>query len=522
MTERPGHDRRAVHHPATPGAPVARGRSAIVIGGGIAGLSAATALSERGVQVTLLEREATWGGRVRSWSLPDGRSMSRGFHAFFRQYYTLRGLLKRADPALARLNDIGDYPLRLADGPTDSFRGIPRTPPWSVAAFALRSKSFPLRELARVRVPEAMGLLRVSFPETFAEHDGESAADFLDRLRFPSAARHLALEVFARSFFADPREFSAGELIGMFHAYFMGSAEGLIFDVPVDSYSPTLWNPLADLVRTAGGVAETGITVTGVRVEADEDAAAVPSRAAVTVTALDARGRQHTHTADSVVIAADPRGARELIAGLELGGGVGGGASASSSALHAWRASVAAQRNAPRFAVWRLWLDRLVAAPSPAFLGTSGYGPLDNISVLERFERTAAGWSREHGGSVIELHAYALAADATETGVREELWRQLLRVHPELADATIVADELLIEQDCPLIGLEPWASRPTITTPDRRVVVAGDWLRTDEPVALMERAALTGLQAANALLRSWGVTGHDWWSVPLRGVLRRR
>ena len=40
--------------------------------------------------------------------------------------------------------------------------------------------------------------------------------DFLDRLRFPEGARHLALEVFARSFFAHPTEFGAGELVGMF------------------------------------------------------------------------------------------------------------------------------------------------------------------------------------------------------------------------------------------------------------------------------------------------------------------
>ena len=38
--------------------------------------------------------------------------MSRGFHAFFRQYYNLRGLLRRVDPALERLTPlIADYPL---------------------------------------------------------------------------------------------------------------------------------------------------------------------------------------------------------------------------------------------------------------------------------------------------------------------------------------------------------------------------------------------------------------------------
>jgi len=53
--------------------------------------------------------------------------MGRGFHAFFRQYYNLRALLRRVDPDLQSLVGIADYPLILADGHTDSFARIPRT-----------------------------------------------------------------------------------------------------------------------------------------------------------------------------------------------------------------------------------------------------------------------------------------------------------------------------------------------------------------------------------------------------------
>ena len=158
--------------------------------------------------------------------------MSRGFHAFFRQYYNLRSLLRRSDPALERLRPIDDYPLISADGMADSFARIPRTPPFSFASFVALSPSFTAASLAKVDVSAALELLTVRFPDTFAAYDGESAEAFLDRLRFPPAARHLALEVFARSFFAHPSEFSAGELVAMFHTYFLGSAEGLLFDVP--------------------------------------------------------------------------------------------------------------------------------------------------------------------------------------------------------------------------------------------------------------------------------------------------
>ena len=66
-----------------------------------------TGLSERGVSVDVVEARDYLGGRVGGWpdTLADGSAvaMNRGFHAFFRQYYNLRALLRRADPHLSAL-----------------------------------------------------------------------------------------------------------------------------------------------------------------------------------------------------------------------------------------------------------------------------------------------------------------------------------------------------------------------------------------------------------------------------------
>ncbi|GAA4107398.1 FAD-dependent oxidoreductase [Enteractinococcus coprophilus] len=484
-----GHDR------------VESARSVAVIGGGIAGLAAATALAERGVEVTLYESAPQLGGRVRSWPLDDGRNMSRGFHAFFRQYYNLRALLRRTDPALDRLQPVADYPLQTDTGLTDSFEHIPRTPPLNLAAFVLGSPTFPITGLAEVNLPSAFELIDLQFPESLSRYDGESAAAFLDRLRFPDGARHLALEVFARSFFADPHDFAARELVTMFHTYFTGSAEGLLFDVPVDDFNTSLWDPLGDYLHERGATIHLGTQVDALQQTA-------PGWR-VTTTASET-------SYDAVVLAADPRASRKLIAGLD----------GDTPQLVDLQARAARRRNAPAFAVIRLWMSETVRADRPAFLGTSGYQLLDNISVLERFEATAAGWTQTYGGSVLELHAYAVddPADpdsARGQAIRAALLADMVQVFPETQGMEIVAEEYLLEDDCGLADVSPWQDHPAVDTGVPGLKLAGDWIRAPLPVALMERAATTGFLAANELLEGWHVTGHDLHSPPRRGLLRR-
>ncbi len=269
---RRGRDRRAEVVRAAPGHarfPGSRPPRVAVVGGGIAGLAAATALAERGIEVVLHEREPVLGGRVAGWTtrLADGSTatMSRGFHAFFRQYYNLRGLLRRTDPGLTRLTGLPDYPLRHRSGTTDSFARVPRTPPLSAAGFVARSPTFGLRDLAALDARAALPLLDVRVPEVFERHDTTSAHDFLRRINFPEAAHHLAFEVFSRSFFTDPRELSAAELLLMFHIYFLGSSEGLLFDVPTEPYPQALWEPLAAYLGAHGVDLRTGSAVEGVR-----------------------------------------------------------------------------------------------------------------------------------------------------------------------------------------------------------------------------------------------------------------
>ena len=361
--------------------------------------------------------------------------------------------------------------------------------------FALRSPTFRPRDLLRLDARAALPLMSVSVPATYERLDHLDAETFLTRLRFPPAARHLAFEVFSRSFFAPPGRLSAAELAVMFHLYFLGSAEGLLFDVP-NVPPPELWTPLGERLTALGGRVRTGTPVTAVR----------PGERGFTVEAADGRVR-----ADAVVLALDPGGLRDLVAASpDLG-------------TEDWRRRIAAQRTAPPFLVRRLWLDRPVAGDRPAFLATGGLPPLDNVSVLERYDRQAAAWAAGAGGSVVELHAYAVTGDREDTSGR--LLDRLHDLYPETAAARIVGDLTEWRADCPLFAPGTFASRPPVAGPVPGLVLAGDGVRVDLPVALMERAATTGWHAANLLLSGWGVAGHPLTTVPLRGRLtpsRRR
>jgi carotenoid phi-ring synthase / carotenoid chi-ring synthase len=488
-------DRHRRTFPAPHGLPSASALStqprAVVVGAGIAGLAAATGLAERGIAVDVIERHEYLGGRVGAWTEQvDGveLAMNRGFHAFFRQYYNLRALLGRVDPALSMLTAIKDYPLVDGAGRQDTFRGLPQTPPWNALVFALRSPTFRLTDLLKIDARAAAPLAAVSLPDIFDRLDHIDAETFLKSINFPEAARHLAFEVFSRSFFASPTGLSAAELATMFHIYFLGSSEGLIFDVANSNFDTALWDPLQQYLMGLGVRFHQGISVSSVR-SSDGQTFRVET---------DADGQLDT---DAVILATDIAGLQRIV---EASPGLGD---------DLWRARIKRLRTAPPFMVQRLWLDRPVASTRAAFLGTSGHEPVDNISVLDRYERQATDWAQRTGGSVVELHSYAVQSPQPH----DAMLAQLHKLYPETRGARIVHQQMLQHRDCPLFAPGTYAHRPTVVTPQPGLVLAGDGVRIDLPVALMERAATTGWTAANEILQRWGLAGHELSTVPTRG-----
>ena len=69
-------------------------RSVLILGGGLAGLTAAKRLIDQGFSVKLLEKRSIYGGKVSSWKDDEGDWIESGTHCFFGAYDVLYDLMR--------------------------------------------------------------------------------------------------------------------------------------------------------------------------------------------------------------------------------------------------------------------------------------------------------------------------------------------------------------------------------------------------------------------------------------------
>jgi isorenieratene synthase len=476
---------------------VAPGAEAVVVGGGIAGVSAAVILAERGVRVTLLEAAGHLGGRLGAWSeaLPDGtvQNIEHGFHAFFRHYYTWRSILRRADPELSFLAPVPNYPVISATWPAEDLSGLPAAPPLNLLALALRSKSLSRRDFTQADPDAGRALLAYDRATTVAALDGVDAATFLDRLGMTERTRSMLFEAFARSFFCNQNALSAAELVAMFHYYFLGNPEGIGFDVPDTDHATAIWNPLQQYLAQHGSDVRPGTAVG--RIEPDGPAWKVHLANAETLTT------RH------LILALDPGALRSLISGSDL---------AAVAPLLVQRCESLAV--APPFAISRIWLDRDVGEHRAVFSAVTGQPNLDSIAIYSRLEEPSRQWATATGGSIIELHSYSCSLSDAETAA-QALRDELATLWPETTEARVLHSHNRLEATAPAFPPSTAGTRPSVRTDARGIRVAGDFVELPYLAGLMERSSMSGVLAANDVLAELGAAGEPVMGIPQRGLL---
>ncbi len=141
------------------------GRRAVVIGGGLAGITTALVLAERGWDVTLTEARPRLGGRATSYRRGE-LTVDNGQHVFLRCCTAYRGLLERLgagpETGMTHLQDQLDIPIKSATDGTVGRLKRNRMPAPLHLALALGGYGLlPLRDRARLGGP-ALALRRTN------------------------------------------------------------------------------------------------------------------------------------------------------------------------------------------------------------------------------------------------------------------------------------------------------------------------------------------------------------------------
>lgn len=461
-----------------------------VVGAGIAGISAASNLSERGFSVTLFEKENYLGGKVGAWTFEskgETLNMEHGFHAFFRQYHNLLDYMKRIG-AHDNLIPIDDYVILFGTGEKQGFKDIDPTPGLNV--LSLRKKGvygFPML-LNPFSMP-LLDLFKYDRNKTFKKYDHISFERYAGRTMLPKKMR-LVFNSFARAFFSEPHKMSMAELIKGFHFYFLSNEDGLLYDVLNDDfYEAFLKYCEAHLLNHE-----------------------VEIKLSHPVNEIKRVGEQflvNGQTFDYLVLATDVKHLKSLV-----------GQSPALQQYNKFYQSMQSLQQSDRYAVLRVWTDRFETEKFPFFIFTDRLQALDSITLYHRMEKTSQAWSEKNNGGIFELHCYALPDDLrNDETIKRQLLDELYHYMPELEGMKIIHEHFQHRHDFPAFHTGLYNTRPEIKTEIPGVYLAGDWVRQDNCTMLMEAAYTSGAQAANYIFDAEGLRQNPLFSVPQKGIL---
>ncbi|MGI0482206.1 FAD-dependent oxidoreductase [Geminocystis sp. CENA526] len=251
-------------------------KKVVVIGGGLAGLASAYELSNRGFEVTLLEKSPQLGGKIASWDIQVGEDtfkMEHGFHGFFPQYYNLKSIVKEI--SIEDNFQSLDYYSVVFKGDKykpENFRPSHSSFPWNIVDLAISSRNslhwgINLTNPAHWRVFHAITSFNI--PDTYYDLDAISVTDWANK-GIPQGLFDLYFLPFAKSSLNAPDVLSTGELMQFFHFYFFGNPEGLAFNGTVDDMGTSLVDPIASTIEHNGGKIITEVNISKINCEGNK------------------------------------------------------------------------------------------------------------------------------------------------------------------------------------------------------------------------------------------------------------
>jgi isorenieratene synthase len=470
-----------------------KSKSVAVIGGGLAGMSAAAYLAPRGFRVDVYEKDTFIGGKIGSWpvTFDDGyrTNVEHGFHGFFRQYYNLRELMDEIG-ASKYFIPLSDYLIKTLDMGEFSFKNIDTVPIHNLISMA-RHGIYTLSDMMSwKRASNMLPLLRYNRERTFRKYDNISFQDFIEKVNLPKELQ-LIFITFSRAFFAQPKYMSLAELMKSFHYYFLSNDLGIIYDVLDDDFEKTLWTPFRNHLQKHDHSINRGFAIDSIGY-------------------IDEKFIISGKNYDYLIIASDVKNTPKIIKNSEY----------LQKAYPEFTRQLESVKSSQRYAVLRIWIDKKIRSDLPFFIFTDAIKILDSVTIYHQMEKSSTDWVEKNGGGIFELHSYAVPDDMEDgEEVRKQLLYEFEKYFPEIREYKIRYEYFQFRDDFTAFHTNLYKTRPEYKTPIPNLYLAGDWVKLPCPAMLMEAATTSALYAANNILSQENLRQEPIFSVPLKGII---
>ncbi len=446
----------------------------IVVGGGIAGLVAATALAREGFECIVVESEPILGGRARSWDDPEtGDPVHIGPHIFLTHYPNFlafqdligaRGTIRwQEDRFLTMVEGRHANEIRHADLP----------PPYHFAPSLLDDPKLGLRDLTS-NWPMVQLALELTEEEVHAL-DSMNGLGFLRSMGVSENFIERFWTFVCFTILNIPVEHASAGAMMRFYRRLIANAD-LQFGFPDGGLGDTFVPQSVRYLEDRGSEIWTERTVTEF-VGSDDRVKGVRLADGTTV------------TADHVISSVPPMALRKL-------------ARREWIRRHKTFTDLVRFRPVPYKCVY-LWFDRKLTDRQ---FWARYWDANDLNSDFYDYSNIIAGWEDRPSfiqSNIIWCHR---VEGWTDDEIVAATVDELCEFIPEARDATL---EHSVVNHVPLVICAPYPGidriRPDVGTPVSGLTLAGDWIQTGFP-STMESAATSGWMAAEDVLDQHGIT----------------